>query len=122
MTPKNAGEIKKVSTPGATSIEQVSRLLQQPSDRFIKTLIYVADGNYGNRGELYLAHKHNGLDIEIKYAVETLKNLYKIWQRPVHLQAQIDDEMILFTYDGHQPKQQAIHDEAVNRCSTLLRK
>jgi len=73
--------------------------------------IYVLDGNYANRGELFMAHKHNGLDIEIKTAVETLRNVYKIWQRPVHLQAQIDDEMILFSYDGHQPKQQAIHDE-----------
>jgi stage V sporulation protein R len=72
--------------------------------------IYVLDGNYGNRGELYLAQKHNGLDIEIKTAVETLKNVYRIWQRPVHLQARIDDDMMLFTYDGHQPKQQAIHD------------
>ena len=73
--------------------------------------IYVVDGNYCNRGELYLAHKHNGLDIEIKFAVETLKNLHKIWQRPVHLQAKIDDDMILFTYGGDQPKQQTIHDD-----------
>src|SRR5438105_4496024 len=73
--------------------------------------IYVMDGNYCNRGELYLAHKHNGLDIEIKFAVETLKNLYKIWQRPVHLQARIDDDMILFSYGGDQPKQQTIHDD-----------
>ena len=73
--------------------------------------IYVLDGNYCNRGELYLAHKHNGLDIEIKFAVETLKNIYRIWQRPVHLQAQIDDDMILFSYAGDQPKQQAIHDD-----------
>ena len=73
--------------------------------------IYVVDGNYCNRGELYLAHKHNGLDIEIKYAVETLKNVYKIWQRPVHLQARIDDDMILFSYAGDQPKQQTIHDD-----------
>jgi stage V sporulation protein R len=73
--------------------------------------IYVVDGNYCNRGELFLAHKHNGLDIEIKYAVETLKNIYQIWQRPVHLQARIDDDMILFSFDGHQPKQQTIHDE-----------
>jgi stage V sporulation protein R len=72
--------------------------------------VYVLDGNYCNRGELYMAHKHNGLDMEIRTAVETLKNVYKIWQRPVHLQARIDDDMILFTYDGHQPKQQAIHD------------
>ena len=73
--------------------------------------IYVLDGNYCNRGELYMAHKHNGLDIEIKYAVETLKNVYKIWQRPVHLQAKIDDDMILFTFAGDQPKQQTIHDD-----------
>ena len=73
--------------------------------------IFVCDGNYRNTGELYLAHKHNGLDIEIKFAVETLKSVYKIWQRPVHLQARIDDDMILFTYAGDQPKQQTIHDE-----------
>ena len=73
--------------------------------------IYVVDGNYCNRGELFLAHKHNGLDIEIKFAVETLRNIYKIWQRPVHLQAKIDDDMILFTFAGDQPKQQTIHDD-----------
>jgi stage V sporulation protein R len=73
--------------------------------------IYVCDGNYCNRGELYLAHQHNGLDVEIKFAVETLKNVYKIWHRPVHLQARIDDDMILFSYNGEQPKQQTIHDD-----------
>ncbi|MDQ3332687.1 MAG: SpoVR family protein, partial [Planctomycetota bacterium] len=73
--------------------------------------IYVADGNYCNRGELYLAHRHNGLDIEIKLAVETLRNVYKIWQRPAHLQARIDDDMILFSFAGDQPKQQTIHDD-----------
>ena len=43
-TPADAAELKKVDTPGATSIEQVSRMLQQPSNRFLKTLIYLADG------------------------------------------------------------------------------
>jgi stage V sporulation protein R len=65
--------------------------------------IYVVDGNYCNRGELYLAHKHNGLDIEIKFAVETLKNLYKIWQRPVHPAGEIDDDMILFSFAAISP-------------------
>ncbi len=73
--------------------------------------IYVVDGNYANRGELFLAHKHNGVDIQIKYAVETLKNLHKIWGRPVHLQARIDDEMVLFSYDGHQSNQQTITED-----------
>jgi stage V sporulation protein R len=76
-----------------------------------RPFIYVLDGNYCNRGELYLAHQHNGMDLEIKFATETLKSVYKIWQRPVHLQARIDDDMILFSYAGDQPKQQTIHDE-----------
>ena len=49
--------------------------------------IYVVDANYRNAGELFLAHKHNGLDIEIKYAIETLKNMHHMWTRPVYLQA-----------------------------------
>ena len=75
--------------------------------------IYVMDGNYRNRGELYLAHQHTGADIEIKYAVETLKNLQKVWKRPVHLSARIDDDAILFTYDGEQSTQQQI-DERID--------
>ncbi len=71
--------------------------------------IYVVDGNYANRGELYLAHRHNGVDLDIKYAVETLKNVQRIWRRPVHLQAQINDEMVLFSFDGEQSQQQKIH-------------
>jgi len=76
-----------------------------------RPFIYVVDGNYKNAGELYLAHRHNGLDIEIKFAIETLRNVHKIWQRPVHLQARIDDDMILFSFNGDQPKQQTIHDD-----------
>ncbi|HUG90187.1 MAG TPA: YbaK/EbsC family protein, partial [Planctomycetaceae bacterium] len=37
-------DLKKVPTPGATSIEQVSRLLGCSPEKLIKTLIYVADG------------------------------------------------------------------------------
>ena len=76
-----------------------------------RPFIYVVDGNYKNAGELYLAHKHNGPDIEIKFALETLKNVHKIWQRPVHLQARIDDDMILFSFNGDQSRQQTIHDD-----------
>src|SRR5690606_19164714 len=73
--------------------------------------IYVVDGNYANRGELYLAHKHNGVDLDIKYAVETLKNVQRIWRRPVHLQAMINDEMVLFSFDGEQSQQQKVHGD-----------
>jgi stage V sporulation protein R len=73
--------------------------------------IYVVDGNYANRGELYLAHKHSGADLDIKYAAETLKSVQRIWRRPVHLQARINDEEVLFSFDGEQSQQQKIHDD-----------
>ena len=75
--------------------------------------IFVTDGNYRNRGELYLTHRHAGADIDIKYAVETLKNIQRVWKRPVHLNVRIDDEPILFSYDGEQSTQQHI-DERVD--------
>jgi stage V sporulation protein R len=73
--------------------------------------IYVVDGNYANRGELYLAHRHNGADLDIKYATATLKNVQEIWGRPVHLQARIDDDMVLFSFDGENSQEQRINEE-----------
>ncbi len=73
--------------------------------------IYVVDGNYANRGELYLAHKHIGVDLDIKYASECLRSIALIWRRPVHIQARIKDDMLLFTCDGENVRQQKIKDD-----------
>jgi len=75
--------------------------------------IYVADANYLNRGELYLAQRWNGLDMEIATAIEVLKNLRTIWGRPVHLQARLDDETWLLSCADpqEQPKREKITDE-----------
>ncbi len=73
--------------------------------------IYVVDGNYVNRGELYLAHKHIGMDLDLKYAGECLRNLHILWRRPVHIQARIKDDMVLLTCDGESVKQQKMKDD-----------
>ncbi|MFQ5591963.1 MAG: SpoVR family protein, partial [Phycisphaerae bacterium] len=73
--------------------------------------VYVMDGNYRNRGELYLCHRHSGADLDIKHAVATLKELHKVWKRPVHINARIDDEEILFTFDGEQSSQQHVDEQ-----------
>jgi len=83
--------------------------------------IYVVDGNYRNRGELYLCHRHSGADLDIKYAVATLKRIHFVWKRPVHVSALIDDEPILFTFDGQQSSQQQI-DERVDKPAHQLLK
>lgn len=63
--------------------------------------IYVADGNYLNRGELYLAHRFTGLEIEVEKAELVLTNLNLVWGRPVHLQCRLrDDSWLITVADG----------------------
>ncbi len=40
-----------------------------------------------------------------------LKSVQAVWGRPVHLQARIDDDMMLFSFDGKQSQQQKIHGD-----------
>jgi stage V sporulation protein R len=82
--------------------------------------IYVVDGNYGNRGELYLAHKHLGVDLDLKYAGECIASLQALWKRPVRLQARIDDDMMLFSHDGKQLTQQKIKDDLPKPAHTSI--
>ena len=74
---------------------------------FGKPFIYAVDGNYENRGELYLKHNYEGIDLKIREARDTLKNVYKIWQRPVHLETVVDGWNILLSFNGseHQDTQ-----------------
>ena len=74
-------------------------LLQMIATRGSPT-VYVVDGNHCNRGELRLAHRHEGMDIQLDWAQVTLANLAAIWGRPVHLETQVDDKPILLSHDG----------------------
>jgi stage V sporulation protein R len=67
---------------------------------FGKPWIYVVDGNYRNRGELLLRHEHNGIDLKLDRAADTLANLQFLWSRPVHLQTIVDDKPSMMSYDG----------------------
>ena len=57
---------------------------------FGQPFIYVTDGNFENRGELLLEHRHEGIDLRIDYAKDTLRNLFQIWSRPVHLRTAVE--------------------------------
>lgn len=69
---------------------------------FGQPFIYAEDGNYLNRGELYLRHQHEGVDLQMDEAKDTLVNLYKIWSRPVHLETLVDEAKTLLTFDGQE--------------------
>ena len=64
--------------------------------------IYVTDGNYQNKGELLLWHKHQGLDLDGKWTRETLRSLAEIWKRPVNIETEVDGQKKLLTYQNNE--------------------
>jgi len=75
---------------------------------FGRPFIYVADGNYANRGELLLLHKHEGIDLKLDEAKDTIANVQRIWGRPVHLETIVDGKKKLLSYDGEKHEEKEI--------------
>jgi stage V sporulation protein R len=67
---------------------------------FGQPIILVKDGNFKNRNELLLEHQHEGTDLKHEFTTECLRNLFKVWQRPVHIETIIEDVKRRVSYDG----------------------
>lgn len=84
--------------------QKIKRQLLFQLTNFGQPSIEIVNGNHENRGELYLVHRHEGIDLDEPYAKETLANLYRIWGRPVHLEtADAKKGSVLLSYgaDGY---------------------
>jgi stage V sporulation protein R len=79
---------------------KVKNQLLQGLTNFGNPVIRVEDANYENRGELLLAHQHEGVDLEYDKAVETIKNIQKIWQRPVNILTKYNAQPKILGFDG----------------------
>ena len=80
--------------------EQVKQQLLFSLTNRGRPIIYVRDGNYKNRGELFLEHHFNGPELKIEYAQATLLNLYRLWRRPVHIETILDQKVSIMSFDG----------------------
>ena len=67
---------------------------------FGQPVINVVDGNFENRGELLLEHRHEGTDLRLDYARDTLEHIFKLWTRPVHIKTVIEGKDKMLGYDG----------------------
>jgi stage V sporulation protein R len=75
------------------------KLLFQLTNRG-QPFIYVMDGNYQNKGELLLWHKHQGLDLDVRWSRETMRAISEIWKRPVNVETEVDGQKKLLTYSN----------------------
>jgi spore cortex formation protein SpoVR/YcgB (stage V sporulation) len=64
------------------SFEEIKNRLRMQLTNMGEPYITVDDGNFENRGELLLRHKHQGFDLDDRYTRETLRNVHRIWNRP----------------------------------------
>lgn len=79
--------------------EVKNRLLAQLTN-FGNPIIEVHDANYKNRGELLLRHRFEGMELQQNFTTESLKNLYRIWTRPVHIETVLEEATKRVSFDG----------------------
>lgn len=101
---KQAGEYVIASREFKAVKEKLLFQLTNWGNPFIR----VENANYENRGELYLFHKHEGLDLKLDHAKDTLRNVQRIWNRPVHIETVVDKRRKVLTYDGRKHSERAI--------------
>lgn len=71
-------------------------------------ILRVADANFENRAELLIEHEHDGVDLDMSYGKDTLKNILGIWSRPVHLATVYEDRKVMLSFDGKEFKENTL--------------
>lgn len=61
--------------------------------------ILVEDGDYHRRGELLLTHdfKNDRTPIDLDYAARTLRHVYTMWGKPVHISTEVNNKKYILT-------------------------
>ncbi len=73
--------------------------------------IYVEDGNFDNKSEILLRHTHEGLDLDLNYARDTLQNLHVVWSRPANILTKVDGKGKILRFDGEFSEKSAEYPE-----------
>jgi stage V sporulation protein R len=64
--------------------------------------IEVADSDYNRNRELFLRHRFETAELDLKYARKVMEYIYKLWGRRVHLETIVEEEPMVMHYDGEE--------------------
>jgi stage V sporulation protein R len=84
--------------------EKIRDMLVRSMTNFGQPYIVVEDGDYNRNHELFLRHCYEGQDLDMDYAERTLRYVYRLWNRPVHLETIMDEKQVVLTYDGERAR------------------
>jgi stage V sporulation protein R len=62
--------------------------------------LQVEDGDYNGNRELYLKHRYEGTELDMRYGRKALEHVHALWGRPVHLETVIDDDSSVLHFNG----------------------
>jgi stage V sporulation protein R len=94
---RGADEEMVIST---REFRQVKSTLLRDLTNLGNPILVVEDANHGNRGELLLRHRWDGLDLKVDMARDTLEALQRIWKRPVRVATQTEGRGRVLSFDG----------------------
>lgn len=87
--------------------EIANRETRAVKDRLLQDLswgglpqIELTDDDLEGRGELVLRHHHDGRDLQLAHAAETLKSLARLWGSSVHIETREEDNVRWISSDG----------------------
>lgn len=82
------------------NVRTISDMIVASMTNFGNPYIVVEDCDYRGNRELYLHHMYEQQEIDIDYAEKTLRYVFQLWQRPVHLETVLNGKGIVLTFDG----------------------
>jgi stage V sporulation protein R len=96
----NTGEMVITST----NVEDIKSSIINELINFGKPVIVVRDYDYNHNRELYMQHKYDGRELDMEYAIDVMKAMYRTWKRSIHLETIRDDKRLLVSYNGDKPE------------------
>ncbi len=92
---------------GSRAFAEIKEGLLRQLTNLGEPVVEVTNANFENRGELLLTHRHDGADLRIDWAQDTLRCLQAVWGRPVALATQVEGRPTLLRFDGTDQTEQA---------------